>query len=186
VAGRARARATVGAVTNLLIATDADWVYDEVAAALGGRGTTINRVRRGADVVPAVRAQLPDLALLDLQIGNMGAMAVTMALRLEESAGRLDHVSVLMLLDREADVFLAIRSGAEGWLVKPLDAFRLRRAAQAVLDGGAWTEGVPGEPEGAEAMDQVDPAAVEHPEAHVYTEAIAAEQPAGEPSPTAG
>ena len=40
-----------------------------------------------------------------------------------------------MLLDREADVFLARRSEADGWLVKPLDAFRLRRAATAILDG---------------------------------------------------
>ena len=40
-----------------------------------------------------------------------------------------------MLLDRDADVFLARRSGADGWLVKPLDAFSLRRAATAILDG---------------------------------------------------
>jgi len=47
-----------------------------------------------------------------------------------------------MLLDRVADVYLAKRSDAEGWLVKPLDALRLRRAVDAVLDGGTWTEGV--------------------------------------------
>ena len=40
-----------------------------------------------------------------------------------------------MLLDRQADVFLAQRSGADGWVVKPLDAFSLRRAATAILDG---------------------------------------------------
>ena len=38
-----------------------------------------------------------------------------------------------MLLDRDADVFLARRSGADGWVVKPLDAFSLRRAATAIL-----------------------------------------------------
>jgi len=42
---------------------------------------------------------------------------------------------VLMLLDRQADVFLAKRSGADGWIVKPLDAFSLRRAATAILEG---------------------------------------------------
>ena len=40
-----------------------------------------------------------------------------------------------MLLDRQADVFLAKRSGADGWVVKPLDAFTLRRAATAILEG---------------------------------------------------
>jgi DNA-binding response OmpR family regulator len=45
---------------------------------------------------------------------------------------------VLMLLDRRADVFLARRSGAEGWLVKPLDPRRIRRATTALLDGGTY------------------------------------------------
>ena len=58
-----------------------------------------------------------------------------------------------MLLDRQADVFLAQRSGADGWLVKPLDALRLKRALLAVMEGGTFTEGVPSddEPEVAEA-----------------------------------
>jgi DNA-binding response OmpR family regulator len=49
-----------------------------------------------------------------------------------------------MLLDRTADVFLARRSGADGWLVKPIDALRLRRATDAVLDGRTFTEGLAG------------------------------------------
>src|SRR5262245_63192484 len=72
----------------------------------------------------------------------MGGMAVTMALRLDESSGRLPHVKVLMLLDRRADVHLARRSGAEGWLVKPLDPLRLRRAADAILAGRTVHEAV--------------------------------------------
>jgi DNA-binding response OmpR family regulator len=130
-------------VPHLLLATDADWILEEVQAALGAPGTTWTLCRRGQDVRAAVGERTPDLAILDLQIGNMGAMAVTMDLRNEESGGRLPHVPVLMLLDRRPDVFLAKRSGAEGWLVKPLDALRLRRAAKAVLGGGRVMEGVP-------------------------------------------
>jgi hypothetical protein len=48
-----------------------------------------------------------------------------------------------MLLDRDADVFLAQRSGAEAWLVKPLDALRLRKAIAAAVAGDSYTEGVP-------------------------------------------
>ena len=90
-------------------------------------------MRRGIDVPRAVAELAPDLVMLDLQIGNMGGMATCMALRLESGAGRLPHVPVLMLLDRDADIFLARRSDADGWLIKPLDAFRLRKAA----DGAA-------------------------------------------------
>ena len=126
---------------EVLLATDADWIHDEVAAALDG-DHTLRRVRRGADVAPAVAERATDLVVLDLQIGNMGGMADCMALRLEAGAGRLPDVAVLMLLDREADIFLAKRSDADGWLVKPLDAFRLRRAAKALLDGGDYKEGI--------------------------------------------
>ena len=73
--------------------------------------------------------------VLDLQIGNMGGIATCLHLRHEAGADRLPEVPVLMLLDRDADVFLARRSGADGWLVKPLDAFSLRTAATAILDG---------------------------------------------------
>jgi DNA-binding response OmpR family regulator len=131
----------VPGVPEVLLATDADWIHDEVAAALDG-DHAVRRVRRGADVVDAVAGQTTDLVILDLQIGNMGGMAVCMALRLEAGAGRLPDVAVLMLLDREADIFLAKRSDADGWLVKPIDAFRLRRAAKALLDGGDYKEGV--------------------------------------------
>jgi DNA-binding response OmpR family regulator len=128
-------------VPEVLLATDADWIHDEVAAALDG-DHEVRRVRRGSDVVDAVAEREPALFVLDLQIGNMGGMAACMALRLEAGAGRLPDVSVLMLLDREADVFLAKRCDADGWLVKPLDAFRVRRAAKALLDGGEYKEGV--------------------------------------------
>jgi DNA-binding response OmpR family regulator len=57
---------------------------------------------------------------------------------LEEGADRIDHVPVLMLLDRRADVFLARRSAADGWLVKPLDPIRLRRAVHALLAGDTY------------------------------------------------
>jgi DNA-binding response OmpR family regulator len=128
---------------EILVATDADWILDEVRAALGGDVTTIRWVRHGKDVVPALKARAADLVVLDLQIGNMGGMATCMDIRLESGAGRLPDVGVLMLLDRSADVFLAQRSNADGWLIKPLDAFRLRRAADAILRDETYQEGVP-------------------------------------------
>ena len=127
---------------HILLATDADWIVDEVIAALGDDDVHFTVCREGRAVSGQVAERMPDLAILDLQVGSMGAMAVTMSLRLDESAGVVDHVPVLMLLDRRADLHLARRSGAEGWLIKPLDALRLRRAADAILAGGVHTEGL--------------------------------------------
>jgi DNA-binding response OmpR family regulator len=131
----------VPAARTVLLATDADWIADEVDAALADETTEVLRVRTGAEVVDVVADIEPDLVVLDLQIGNMGGMATCMALRLEEGAGRLEPVSVLMLLDRPHDVFLARRSQADGWLVKPIDPFRLRKAAKALFAGGEWHDG---------------------------------------------
>ena len=128
---------------HVLLATDADWIVDEVTAALGGPDTSFTVCRQGRLVSKLVAERTPDLAVLDLQVGSMGGMAVTLDLRLEESGGRLPHVPVVMLLDRSADVFLAQRSAAEGWLIKPLDALRLKRAALAVINGEHFQEGVP-------------------------------------------
>ena len=122
-------------MTEVLIATDADAVFAEVEAALVDEATTVVRVRTGQAVAGAVAESTPDLVILDLQIGNMGGIAACLHLRHEAGADRLPDVRVLMLLDRQADVFLARRSGADGWVVKPLDAFPLRRAATAILEG---------------------------------------------------
>lgn len=134
--------ASVRAVTKVLVATDTDAVADEVDAALAGDGTTVLRVRAGVDVAGAVDRHQPDLVVLDLQIGNMGAMAVANHLRAEAEMGRLPDATILLLLDREADVFLAKRSSADGWMIKPIDSFRLRRAARALDAGDPYEEGV--------------------------------------------
>jgi DNA-binding response OmpR family regulator len=126
-------------MTEVLIATDADAVFAEVEAALVDENTSVVRVRSGQEVAGAVEASKPELVVLDLQIGNMGGIAACLHLRHEAGAGRLPEVPVLMLLDRQADVFLAKRSGADGWVVKPLDAFTLRGAATAILEGGGIT-----------------------------------------------
>lgn len=126
---------------TILIATDADEVLDEVDAALADADTDVVRVRTGREVLPAVLEVDPDLVVLDLQIGNMGGVATSLQLRNEESFDRIAPQNVLILLDRAADVFVARRGGADGWLVKPLNPLRLRRAALQVMEGGSYTEG---------------------------------------------
>jgi len=130
-------------VPHVLIAADAEWLIDDVRSALEGPDTTFAICRTGQAVTVAATQQAPDLAILDLQIGNMGGMAVCITLRLDESGGRLPHIRVLMLLDRVADLFLARRAEAEGWLIKPLDSLRLRRAATTIMGGGTIYEGLP-------------------------------------------
>jgi DNA-binding response OmpR family regulator len=120
-------------MTTILVAADAQWVRDQVRAAFVGRDQRVVEITRGQEVRNAVAREEPDLVILDLNIGNMGGVAAAADLRLEESGGRLPHVPILLLLDREADRFLGKRADVDAMLVKPVDAGILRRAAKQML-----------------------------------------------------
>ncbi len=128
----------------VLLASDQPALRHDLRLTLEGPGIEIEEAASGPEVVERVREGGVDLVVVDLQLGAMGAMAVTLELRGEESYGALEPVPVLMLLDRRPDVFLARRSGAEGFLVKPLEPARVRAAVRALLAGeeyedDAWT-----------------------------------------------
>jgi DNA-binding response OmpR family regulator len=128
-------------MTKILVASDGEWVRDLVKSAFVGPGQQVVEVTRGQDVRDTVAAQEPDLVILDMQIGNMGGVATALDLRLEAAAGRVPDVSILLLLDREADRFLAKRASADGELMKPVDAGMLRRAAKQIFqEAGASAE----------------------------------------------
>ena len=131
-------RSSLPRVPTILVASDAPSVRAEVVSALEEPESELVEVSSGPEVLEAVEEHEPDLVVVDMQMGNMGAMAVCMELRLEASYGNLPEVPVLMLLDRRADVFLARRAVAEGWIVKPLDPLRLRKAAGALMDGSTF------------------------------------------------
>lgn len=124
-------------MTKILVAADARWVRDQVRAAFVAPDQEVVAVTRGQDVREAVAQEQPDLVVLDLQIGNMGGAAVAIDLRLEESGGRLPRSTILLLLDRQADRFLAKRADVDLDLVKPVDAGILRRAAKRLLENGS-------------------------------------------------
>ena len=117
---------------DVLLVTDADWVAAQCEAALSG-DHSLHRVRKGADTLEAIELVDPALVVLDLQVGNMGGMAACLAVRQEEDMGRLPRRPVIMLLDRDADEFLARRSTADAWLVKPIDPMALARLVASTL-----------------------------------------------------
>ena len=66
----------------------------------------------------------------------MGGIAVRDRPAARSGEGRVPGTQILLLLDREADRFLAKRADVDGVLVKPVDAGSLRRAAKALLRHG--------------------------------------------------
>ncbi|MGD0741896.1 MAG: response regulator [Acidimicrobiales bacterium] len=127
-------------MTKILLVADTTAVLEDVSAVIDDGGTEIRELRSGAAVRDVAAEIEPDLVIADSQVQNMGGFAIAFDLANEESGGRLAHVPVLVLLDRRADVFLARRAGVEGYLVKPLDPLRLRRAVESLLAGGTFRD----------------------------------------------
>jgi len=127
-------------VPVIILASDSAAVRREVAATIARETYEIIEVSSGPAAVAAAKEHEAELVISDLQMSNMGGMAVTLELRLEASYDQMLATPVLLLLDRRADVLLARRSGAEGFVIKPLDPLRLRRAVNALLDGGTYED----------------------------------------------
>ena len=120
-------------MATVLVAADGAWIRAQVRTALTGPGLELIEVNRGQEVRDLVANRHPDLVILDLQIDNMGGVAVAIDLHLEASAGRVPDVPILLLLDREHDRFLAKRAAASAELVKPIDPGTLRRTVKRLL-----------------------------------------------------
>jgi len=124
---------------NVLLVADAAWIRNEAVAALSDPGTVIREIEDPRHAVQAATEFAPDVVVVDLQVGSMGGMAVARALREAEFAGDIPTTSIVLLLDRTADEFLAGRAAADTWVVKPFTPQQLRIAiasATTSLAGG--------------------------------------------------
>jgi len=127
-------------VSLIIVVSDSAALRQEVIATIARPEYEILEASSGQVALDLAHAHEVDLVISDLQMSNMGGMAVTLELRLEASYDNLAPVPVLLLLDRRADVLLARRSGAEGFVIKPIDPLRLRRATAALLEGGRYED----------------------------------------------
>ena len=112
----------------MLVVTDAVWVENDVRASLTDPGTIVQRVADPNLAVEAAIEHSPDVAVIDLQVGATGGMAVVRALRAAVDSEAIKPVRTVLLLDRDADHFIARRAGADAGVVKPFTAQDLRAA----------------------------------------------------------
>jgi two-component system response regulator PrrA len=111
-----------------LVVADAEWVMNDVHAALSAGDWEINEVSDPKHAAATVVETMPDAVIVDMQIKEMGGMAVIRDIR-----ARLEgkhNPRLVLLLDRTADDFLARRAGADAWILKPFDAHGLRQTLQ--------------------------------------------------------
>ena len=117
---------------NVLLVCDVPWVQNQVRAALSGAADIVE-ITDPYDAEEVATSDGGDLAIVDMQVGSMGGMAITRALKSVSP----EFGPIILLLDRRADTFIAKRAAADAWLLKPFSAQELRSAIESVLPVGA-------------------------------------------------
>ena len=120
---------------RVLIADDHPPTRDDVRRALDGNEDFVV-CAVAANAVQAVQAAVrkrPDVCLLDIRMPGGGVAAAW------EIAARLPQVKIVMLTvsDDDADLFAALRAGADGYLLKTMNLKRLPDALAGVCSGEA-------------------------------------------------
>lgn len=122
------------AMTRVLVVADAAWTRNDVHAALTSPDFELTDHTDPTTVAMTVAEGDVDAVVVDLQVAAMGGMAVARSVRENSTVRGSDPVPVVLLLDRTADTFLAGRSSAAGWVVKPFTAQQLRGAVEGALE----------------------------------------------------
>jgi len=111
---------------TILLVADRQSVIDQIHTALSTPDIVVIDHPDSDTAADTAYSEDVDAVLVDMQVGSMGSMAVTRAIRAKAEDGI--GIPVTILLDRDADAFLAGRAGARNWLAKGGPASELRAA----------------------------------------------------------
>jgi two-component system KDP operon response regulator KdpE len=102
---------------------------------LEGAGHTVVEAATGADALTRLRAERPDLVLLDIRLPDMDGWDVMASIR---SSVELSAVPILIMSAHSSGDFRdrATQEGGRGYLVKPFREEDLVEAVGALLDCG--------------------------------------------------
>ena len=111
---------------RVLIVIDDPRHRDRVHSALSVDGNELIDHADPGSAAARAAEERADVAVVDLRIGSMGGRAIARDDRASETRS-----PVVLMLDRDADRFLAGRSGADAWVVRPFTTDALRAAIGA-------------------------------------------------------
>ncbi len=118
---------------RVVIADDHPLFRDGLRSLLEARGIdVVAEARNGREAVDEARRLKPDVVLMDLNMPELGGLDATRLISAE-----LPEVKVVVLTASEddADLFEAIKSGAQGYLFKNLDSAEFFRLLDGVAQG---------------------------------------------------
>jgi DNA-binding response OmpR family regulator len=118
---------------RILIADDNAPNADLIEAHLDGTGYETKIVSNGEETLAAARSWKPDLILLDVMMPKLSGFEVCRQLR---AAPSTRDIAILMLtaLDQANDVEMAVESGTDDFITKPINKTELVLRVRAMLE----------------------------------------------------
>ncbi|MCC6180100.1 MAG: response regulator transcription factor [Chloroflexi bacterium] len=121
--------------TRVVLVDDHRLMREGVKSFLRGRGVeVVGEGSNGREAVHLAHDLRPDVVLMDLSMPEMGGLEATRLI----TAERPEQVVVILTAsEAEADLFEAVKSGAQGYLLKSLDPEQLVGQIEAAARGEA-------------------------------------------------
>src|SRR6266545_851977 len=122
-------------MADVLIVEDEESLLHTLRYNLTRAGHTVRLCTNGARALELVRAQPPDLLLLDLMLPDLDGLEITRALRHETSNPALSRLPILILTARDAEIdkVVGLEVGADDYLTKPFSMHELLARVKAQL-----------------------------------------------------
>lgn len=119
-------------MTRILLVEDDYAIADNLQALLQIKGYRVSFAPDGQAAVETARSEKPHLILLDIMLPKLGGFDVCRILKSEEKTKGI-KIIVITGLGRVGDVEKAFASGADDYVIKPVDSARLIKKIEAVL-----------------------------------------------------
>lgn len=87
----------------------------------------------GKVAVDLVRERSPDAVVVGASLAQMGGFAASREIKMSAEAGEHPDPKLVVLLEREADVWLAGWSRCDAWLTKPVDPVDVAELVQRLV-----------------------------------------------------
>jgi DNA-binding response OmpR family regulator len=122
-------------MTTILIVEDETTLLETLAYNLGQEGYQVLTAEDGEEGLALIRAEKPDLVVLDVMLPTLDGLTVCRRVRKDESVA---HIPIIMLTARgtEADKVDGLDSGADDYIVKPFGLGEFLARVRAVQRRG--------------------------------------------------
>jgi DNA-binding response OmpR family regulator len=122
-------------MAEVLIVEDEESLLHALRYNLTRAGHAVRLCTNGAKALELVRAQPPDILLLDLMLPGMDGLQVTQRLRQDASNSVLSRLPILMLTARDAEIdrVVGLELGADDYLTKPFSMHELLARVKALV-----------------------------------------------------